>query len=210
MRTGFRKGLTRKGVFLAGLAVVLSGRLDAKSPDATLPRRYSLSVEAGNWQPHSLNDEPRFNTFGAAGATPYFGVSFYMPVFRRIGLSVSSGYWSLRDVSRVESVHSLTLYPVTLCVKYWLMSDDRLAAYASYGGGVYWGIENESEPFGRVWSLARGGWGVIVGAGFELGLTRWLGTGMNFEYRLTGFRKPLGGVDDFSGPKITAMFLVYF
>ncbi|HHS12423.1 MAG TPA: hypothetical protein ENN03_01500 [bacterium] len=207
---GFPESLNRRWIFPVLLIAFLPGGLGAKSPFSSLSRRYSLSVEVGNWQPHSLNDEPRFNTFGAAGATPYFGVSFYIPVFQRIGLSVSSGYWSLKDVSRVESIHSLTLYPVTLCVKYWLISDDRLAAYASYGGGVYWGIENESEPFGRVWSLARGGWGIIVGAGFELGLTRWLGAGMNFEYRLTGFKEPLGGVDDFSGPKITAMFLVYF
>ncbi len=170
-----------------------------------MAKRISIAVEIGNWQPHSLNDEPRFTTFGAAGATPYVGLAFGAPLGWGMGLCLSIGYWSLRDLDEVETVHSLTLHPITLDLKYWLVHDYRLSAYVMYGGGVYWGIENETEPFGNKLSKARAGWGISLGAGFDLALTRRLGIGMAFQYHMVVFREPLGGVDDFSGPKITGM-----
>lgn len=180
----------------------------AGSQEKELAKRISIAFEVGNWQPHSLNDEPRFTTFGAAGATPYVGVAFAAPLGWGMGLCLSLGYWSLRDLEEVETVHSLTLHPIILDLKYWLIHDYRLSAYVMYGGGVYWGIENETEPFGEKLHKARAGWGISLGAGFDLALTRWLGLGMAFQYHLVLFKEPLGGVEDFSGPKITGM--VYF
>lgn len=172
-------------------------------------KQVSLSFEIGNWQPHSLNDEPRFSTFGAAGATPFIGLGISAPLGRELGLRVSVGYWSLRDLEKVEGVHSLTLHPVTLDIKYWLVPDYRLSAYVLYGGGVYWGIENETSPFGPRLRKARAGWGANLGAGFDFLLTRKLGFGMAFQYHYVRFKEPLGGVDDFSGPKITGVVFFF-
>ncbi len=162
----------------------------------------SIAVELGNWQPHSLNDDPRFDTFGAAGATPFWGLAFCVPVKRDLGLCLSVGYWSLKDLERIESVHSLTLHPITIDMKYWFIPDNRLSAYVSYGGGIWWGVENETSPFGPKFREARSGWGASLGAGFDLVVFRNMGLGLAFQYHYVRFQKPLGGVSDFSGPKI--------
>ena len=196
-----------KRLFIVMLCLILVGPIFPKEPIS--PKRLSLSFEAGNWQPHSLNDEPSFDTFGAAGATPYYSVAVSVPFVLGMGLRFSVGYWSLRDLERIDTVHSLTLHPITVDLKYWLIPDYRLSAYVLYGGGVYWGVENETQPFGEIFREARAGWGATLGAGFDVALTRWLGLGMAFQYNFVRFKKPLGGVDDFSGPKITVAAYVY-
>lgn len=174
-----------------------------------ISRRIALGGIVGNWQPHSLNDEPRFSDFGAAGATPYYGLDCTVPVGGDTGFRLSVGYWSLRDLKKVESVHSLTLHPVCVDLKYWLIPDSRLSAYVLYGGGAIFGVENETTPFGDKIRLARAGWGVNLGAGFDLALFSRTGLGMLFQYHFVRFKKPIGGVDDFSGPKIAGEFFFY-
>ena len=163
---------------------------------------WSVFMELGNWQPHSLNDEPRFSTFGAAGATPYVSIGGYIPVLKDLGVKLSIGYWSVRDLDEIESVHSLVLHPVHIDLKHWLVPDSRLAAYVIYGACMYWGVENETDPFGDRFRQARFGWGINLGAGFDLAIIRNFAIGMTFHYHFARFRHPLGGVDDFSGPKI--------
>ena len=206
MERAFRQISPSLYIYSFMLAVMWTGFVyDAHSQERDISKRVSLSCEAGNWQPHSLNDEPRFTTFGAAGATPYWALSFAAPLGWGMGLRLSVGYWSLRDLEEVETVHSLTLHPITLDIKYWLVPDYRLSAYVMYGGGVYWGIENETEPFGKRLRKARAGWGLNVGAGFDVAITKVLGLGMAFQYHYVIFERPLGGVRDFSGPKITGV-----
>ena len=200
--------------FFSGLCCLLVA-VGCFSPSPAYPQkkdisqRVSLSCEAGSWQPHTLNDEPSFTTFGAAGATPFVGVALSVPLGGGLGLRLSVGYWSLRDLEEVETVHSLTLHPVCLDVKYWLVPDYRLSAYVLYGGGVFWGVENETSPFGKRLSKARSGWGANLGAGFDLTLFRGVGLGMVFQYHYVQFKEPMGGVDNFSGPKVTLM-LIFF
>jgi len=183
------------------LVVAFPPPVDSQTKD--ISRRFALGCAVGNWQPHSLNDEPKFLGFGAAGATPYFGLDFTLPVGGDLGFRLSFGYWSLRDLQKVENVHSLTLHPVYLDLKYWLVPDNHLSAYVLYGGGVVFGAENETSPFGNKIHLAGAGWGVNLGAGFDLALSRRLGLSMLFQYHFVRFKQPLGGVDDFSGPKVT-------
>ena len=171
-----------------------------------LSKRISLGIEIGNWQPHSLNDEPRFTSFGAAGATPFWGLNCNFPIKWEMGFHFSAGYWSLKDLGKIENVHSLVLHPVMIDFKHWLIPDSRFSAYVIYGAGIYWGVENETTPFGTKLRQARAGWGINLGAGFDFLIVGCWGTGMNFYYHYVTFQKPLGGVDDFSGPKITAVF----
>ena len=166
-------------------------------------------MEVGNWQPHSLNDEPRFDTFGAAGATPYSGIGLSIPLFKTLSVKWNVGFWSLREINEVTNIHTLVIHPVTVDFKYWLVPDDRLMAYVSYGVGVFWGVENETLPFGEKLRSAQSGWGLNLGAGFEFGFSKRLGVGMSFLYHYVIFRKPLGGVEDFSGPKISLGLLIF-
>ena len=182
---------------------VFSAPASLRAQGFDVSRYFSLSFETGNWQPHSLNDEPRFNTFGEAGATPYFGLGFLMPIGGKAGVRISIGYWSLQDLKEVEHIHSLALYPVSLDVKYWFVPDFPLSAYVIYGGGIYWGVENEIDI-----RKARGGWGARLGAGLDLTLFRKFGMGLAFEYLYVHFKDNLGGVNDFSGPKISMTFFM--
>lgn len=167
-------------------------------------RRVSLAVQIGNWQPHSLNDAPSFGTFGKAGATPFWGLAFCVPIGGNYAVQASLGYWSLRDLQEVEPVHSLTLHPLCLDFKYWLIPDYRLSAFVMYGGGAYWGLENETTPLGSELHKARAGWGVNLGAGFDLAFSEHFGIGALFQYHFVRFQHSLGGIDDFSGPKVSA------
>jgi len=170
--------------------------------DAPLSERWALHVEIGNWQPHSLNDEPRFDTFGAAGATPYMGLGITIPALNDLTMKMAIGFWSLRDLEEVDNIHTLVIHPLTLDFKYWLFPDERLSAYVSYGGGIFWGVENETLPFGEQLHKAQSGWGINLGAGFDMAFSTRMGFSMNFQYHYVIFQDPLGGVDDFSGPKI--------
>lgn len=205
----FRK--LKKWFFYSILLTVclLNNKVSIFAKEKSLAKRISLAWELGNWQPHSLNDEPRFTTFGAAGATPFLGFGFSAPLGGDIGLRISVGYWSLRDLEKVETVHSLTLHPISLDIKYWLIPDYKLSAYVFYGGGVYWGVENETSPFGTKLYKARAGWGASLGAGFDLALTNKFGFGMAFQYNYVRFNQSLGGVEDFSGPRITGMVFLF-
>jgi hypothetical protein len=176
---------------------------------ADVSNRVSIAWETGNWQPHSLNDQPDFKTFGKAGATPFFGLTFSLPFGKEYGLQASVGYWSLRDLNEVKTVHSLTVHPLLINLKYWLVPDYRLSAYVTYGGGLYWGIENETTPFGARLRKARAGLGANLGAGFDLAMSRRIGLGMTFQYHYIRFKEPLGGVNDFSGPKLGVMVFYY-
>jgi hypothetical protein len=184
------------------LLIVLSmagpGALFLAAQNADMSRHVIISFETGSWQPHSLNDEPRFNTFGEAGATPYFGLGLLMPLGGTAGIRFSAGYWSLRDLNEVEHVHSLVLYPISLDIKYWFGPDFPLTAYVIYGAGIYWGVENETSI-----KKARGGWGARLGAGIDLALFAKMGLGLSFEYLYVHFKNNLGGVNDFSGPKVS-------
>jgi hypothetical protein len=174
------------------------------------PKALSLNIETGIWQPHSLNDEPRFNTFGAAGATPFTSISLSYKFRSDYALRLSFGYWALRDLEEVEKVHSLTLHPLCLDLKYWLLPDLKLSPFVMYGGGIIWGVENETTPLGDQLNSARTGWSVNLGGGLDLALSGKLGAGLIFQYYLVRFSENLGGVEDFSGPKITGVLHVYF
>ncbi|MBN1781573.1 hypothetical protein JW948_10635 [bacterium] len=178
-------------------------------PASPISEKWTIGLELGSWQPHSLNDEPRFDTFGAAGATPYTGLALSIPAFGDLAMKIGLGYWALRDLNEVENIHKLVIHPLTLDFKYWLVPDDRLSAYVLYGGGIFWGVENETLPFGERLRTARSGWGINLGAGFDFAFSRRVGVGMTFQYHYVIFKNPLGGVDDFSGPRITGGFLIF-
>ncbi|HDQ44774.1 MAG TPA: hypothetical protein ENN17_04630 [bacterium] len=185
--------------FFSLLSLLLFGIGQTETP-AT--RRAALGIEIGNWQPHSLNDDPQFNTFGAAGATPSYGVNLSLPVGEYLGLRIAAGYWALYDLNETEAVHKLSLHSLCLDLKMLLVPDNRVSAFVMYGGGVYWGTENETTPFGSKLSSARPGWGANLGAGVDFALFRQMGVGLLFQYHFVRFETPLGGVTDFSGPKV--------
>ncbi|MFO7890403.1 MAG: hypothetical protein R6V04_08690 [bacterium] len=194
-------------IFTILMSIILTD--SASAQNSIIPKRKSLSLEIGNWQPNTINNEPSFDTFGKAGATPYMGVSFYMPVVKNLGVELSAAYWSLRDVEKIEQVHSLIIHPVRVDIKYWLVPDSFLSAYVIYGGGVYWGVENEIRPLGSSITKARAGWGCDLGAGFDIAFTSFFGMGISCTYLYVTFNKKLAGVDDFSGPKISGVFYFY-
>jgi hypothetical protein len=181
----------------------------AAAPKAIV-QHAAFGIEIGNWQPHSLNDEPRFTDFGAAGATPFVGFSILFPLRSDLGLRISADYWALRELEETEHVHSLTIHPLCLDFKYWLIPDYWLSAFVMYGGGVYWGVENETDPFGDRLSEAQAGWGANLGAGVDLAFSRRLGIGILLQYHFVRFPEPVAGVEDYSGPKIGGEFHWFF
>jgi len=205
-----KKDLFRFPLLWGAILMVFLGAGVAQAQGIMISDRSSLSLEIGNWQPNTLNNEPSFDTFGKAGATPYVGLAFYLPVVGNLGVKLSAAYWSLRDVEEVEKVHSLVIHPVRLILKYWLVPDSFLSAYVLYGGGVYWGVENETTPLGPKITKARAGWGGDLGAGFDIALARKCGLGISCTYSYVTFKEELAGVEDFSGPKISAVLYYYF
>lgn len=195
------------GVLIITFLLVSPG---AQGGEKVIPQRAGLGLEIGNWQPHRLNDDPSFTDFGAAGATPFYALSMTLPIKSDLGIRLSAGYWSLHELAETDKVHSLTLHPLCLDLKYWLVPNYRLSTYVMYGGGVYWGVENETTPFGDKLHTAIAGWGANLGAGIDFALSRGVGIGLIFQYHLVRFREPLGGVDDFSGAKVGAALNWYF
>jgi hypothetical protein len=189
---------------LAAMIIIAAIFSSSHSQSISPSQKASISLEIGNWQPQSLNESPVFSTFGQAGATPLFCGGFCLPLGKETGFRLSAGFWSLRDLRKVETVHSLTLHSVHGDFKYWLVPDFRLSAYVLYGAGVYWGVENESSLLGKRLSKAHPRMGVNLGGGVDIALSRRLGLGMVFAYHFIQFKEFLGGVEDFSGPKIGA------
>ncbi len=180
----------------------------AQSPSPS--RKISVVLETGNWQPQSLNEELRLSSFGECGATPRLAAGFSFPLGKEIGFRLVGGFWSLRDPDEDKDLlQPVSFHTVSADFKYWLVPDFRLSAYVLYGVSVYWGTENESRLFGSGLGSARPSWGANLGAGFDLALSRRIGTGMTFQYRLMRPREAVGGLSDFSGPDI-AVALYFF
>jgi hypothetical protein len=194
---------TRRLRYATHLIVFLAVYGSAVCAQSISPSRtWSLALEVGNWQPQSLNEQPVFSTFGKAGATPLFMGAVSLPLVADVGIRFAGGFWSLRNLEGAEQIHSLTLHSLNLDLKYWLVPDFRLSAYVLYGASGYWGVENEKQPFGQRIRKAKPGWGANLGAGFDIALSRRFGIGVEFEYRFIRFKEPMGGIEDFSGPKI--------
>jgi len=173
------------------ILMLLASACSTLAQNATPTQRMTFSFEFGNWQPHTLNDEPSFDTFGAAGATPFWNVGFLYPLAKQLGLRLSVGYWSLKDLEEVERIHSLVLHPISLDVKHWLIPDYALSAFVMYGIGLTWGIENETSPFGTKLRKAHAGFGGHLGAGFDLAISKHFGLGMSFQYVYLSFKNDL-------------------
>jgi len=181
----------------------------SESQAQVISQHNSISLEWGNWQPHSLNNEPKFTDFGASGATPYVGLGIIFRISDEVGLGLNVGFWALKDLNEKESVPALVIHPLTLSFKHWLIPGNRISSFVIYNAGIYWGIENETDPFGDKLKKARACVGVGLGAGFDIGLTKKFGLGAVFRYRYVRFRQEIGGVDDFSGPAIGVVGYYY-
>jgi hypothetical protein len=198
MRFRLRDTLTAS---LCILLPVLPAATQSPSPS----RKMSIVLEVGNWQPQSLNDELRLSSFGACGATPRLGAGLTFPLGKDLGFRLAGGFWALREPDAGKDVRqSLSLHSISADFKYWLVPDFRLSAYVLYGGSVYWGLADETRPFGSRLGSAKPSWGANLGAGFDLALSGQIGTGMVFQYRLIRLREALGGLMDFSGPEVGA------
>ncbi|MBN2416767.1 outer membrane beta-barrel protein [bacterium] len=199
-------GVRNRFAYVPVMILLLSLLPAAASSQSRKPiaRRFALSFDVGNWQPHSLNDEPRFDTFGAAGATPSFRLGITLPIGLGSGIELGARYWALRDLEQTERVHSLTLIPLSLNLKHWLIPNYFISAYVIYGGSIYQGTENETQPL-KLSTTSRG-WGINLGAGVDIQLSERIGAGVTFTYYYARFDEPIGGVDDFSGPCISGRF----
>jgi len=195
--------------FLIVLLLILF-TVQSESRAQVISQRNSISLEWGNWQPHSLNSEPKFTDFGAAGATPYVGLGVIFRITKEIGLGLNVGFWALKDLDKKESVPALVIHPITFSFKHWLIPGNWLSAFVVYSGGIYLGVENETDPFGDRLTKARACLGLGLGAGFDVAITKKFGLGTIFRYRYVRFRQAIGGVDDFSGPAIAVVGYYYF
>ncbi len=166
-------------------------------------KSFFVYFSLGNWQPHSLNREPRFYTFGEEGATALVHLGIIAPLSSSIGIDLSLGHWALRELTLEEETGSLVLTPVSLNLRHWLIPDYFFSPYVVYGASLYWGAENETHPLTGLQG-GKKGWGVNLGAGFDLILSEQLMLGATFYYHYVDFPDPVGGVDDFSGPCISA------
>lgn len=195
---------------LAASLCLLTFRPAAAAQSPSPSRKMSFVFETGNWQPQSLNEELRLSSFGECGATPRLAAGLSFPLGREIGFRLVGGFWSLRDPDEDRDLlRPLSFHSVSADFKYWLVPDFRLSAYVLYGGCVYWGTEGGTRPFGSGLRSARPSWGANLGAGFDLALSRRIGTGMTFQYRLMRPGEAVGGLSDFSGPDI-ALALYFF
>ncbi len=178
------------------------------SQEYLTPKKWTLSASVGNWQPHSINDDPSFDSFGAAGATPLisFGLSVYIGFLSEI--SITTGYWALHDIETEEPVHTIVCHPLSVELKQNLIPNSRLSAYVLYGLAKYWGVENVRSPFEHI-QEAQSGWGLNFGAGLDIAISGKFGAGLIFQYRYAQFKKKLGGVEDFSGPCISGLIHFY-
>jgi hypothetical protein len=198
-----------RGVMAASLTILIAA-LPASAESPSPSREMSVVLEVGNWQPQSLNEELRMSSFGECGATPRLAAGLSFPLGKDLGFRVVGGFWALRDPDEDKDVlRPLSFHSVSADFKYWLVPDFRLSAYVLYGGSVYWGLEDETGPFGSSLAEARPSWGANLGAGFDLALSHNLGTGMVFQYRLIRLREAVGGLADFSGPDIAAALYLF-
>jgi hypothetical protein len=198
-----------RGAIAASLYMLTATRpAPAESPSPS--REISVVMEVGNWQPQSVNEALRMSSFGECGATPRLAAGLSFPLGKDLGFRVVGGFWALRDPDEDKDVlRPLSFHSVSADFKYWLVPDFRLSAYVLYGGSAYWGLEDETRPFGSSLSKVRPSWGANLGAGFDLALSRSIGTGMVFQYRLIRLRQSVGGLADFSGPDIAAALYIF-
>ncbi len=166
--------------------------------------RASFSLEIGSWKPNALKREATVSPFGVSGATPFFRGSLNSPQFLNWTLRVSGGYWAQMHIKNDSPVQSLTIILLMLDLKERIIPQSRLTPFVSYGVTFLMGRESPQANEYRPWrGPAQFGYGINVGAGFDFFLHRhWLVT-TEFCYHYARFNQSLGGLNDFSGPKIS-------
>jgi hypothetical protein len=196
-------------LFLISSLSLLSTRGWTKSSDFF--KRAGLGLEIGSWKPNALKREATVSPFGVSGASPFFRISLNSPQFRNWTLRASGGYWAQMNIKNVPQVQSLTILLMMLDLKERIIPQSRLTPFVSYGVTILMGRESPDSAEYRPWGGPfQFGYGINVGAGFDFYLRRhWLAT-TEFCYHYVRFSQPLGGLNDYSGPKISIGFAYLF
>jgi len=192
------------------LTIFFAGASHALAQEGLFFGKFSIGGEIGAWKPNALETESTLSPFGVSGASPYLGVFLLSPLSKSLMLRLTGGFWS-RDEVHLLGTNSVTIYPVMLDLKYYLVPQFRLSPFVSYGGALYVGTEDQAHNLRALVShRSELGLGANVGTGFDLQLARHFALGVEFRYHYAKFQHPLGETDDYSGPKISAAAFFLF
>ncbi len=172
--------------------------------------RAALGIEIGSWKPNTLSDKSAF-PFGVEGASPFLNVFVTSPQLGDWTLRGSFGYWAQANIQNRESLYSANVVMFLLDLKERILSESRLTPFVSYG--ISFSLGSESPVNSKFRKLSRDyetGYGVNVGAGFDLLIFKNWALTMEFCYHYIAFNRTVGLTDDYSGPKINAGFFYTF
>ncbi|MBN2090367.1 hypothetical protein JW964_12210 [candidate division KSB1 bacterium] len=173
--------------------------------------RTAVGFEIGSWKPNSLKADKSALPFGVEGASPFLVVFITSPQLGDWTLRGSCGYWAQANIQNRENLHSANVVMLMVDLKERILSESRLTPFVSYGISFSLGSESPvNKKFRQLSKDYETGYGVNVGAGFDLSIFKNWALTMEFCYHYIVFNRTVGLTDDYSGPKINAGFFYTF
>lgn len=201
----------QKILFFYLFIVTLNPLSTLTAKDSKYFGKTALGLEIGTLKPNSLKADKSALPFGVEGASPFVIAFITSPQLGDWTLRASFGYWAQANIQHHEQLHSANLVMFMLDLKERILSESRLTPFVSYGVSFSLGSESAvNKKFRKLTSDYETGYGVNVGAGFDLYIYKNWALTMEFCYHYIVFNRTVGLTDDYSGPKINAGFFYTF
>jgi hypothetical protein len=171
----------------------------------------TVGFEIGSWKPNTLEGDKSALPFGVEGASPFIILFITSPQLGDWTLRGSCGYWAQANIQNKENLQSANLVMLMVDLKERILSESRLTPFVSYGISFSLGSESPvNKKYRQLTGGYESGYGVNVGAGFDLSLYKKWALTMEFCYHYLVFNRVVGLTDDYSGPKINMGFFYSF
>jgi len=175
--------------------------------------KVTVGGEIGNWMPNNLDYSNTLLTLNRKKESIYTAIYFQVPINKYFAFRLTGGYYYYKHASESEEnpvEKSITIFPILLDLKYFLLNDMKISPYVSYGASANFGFEyaNYSSIFGC--NFDHFTFGANFGTGIDFLITRHLSVGFEFRYHYLEFAEKFIFTENYSGTKITLAICYLF
>lgn len=166
-----------------------------------MAKNIGIGIHAGSWKPNNLADEPSVFPFNDEAARLCSGLFILSPQFGNLSFRASIGLWSYTGEPAVYII------PFAIDIKQQLIKQSFFSPYICVGGTIYWGYEGKVYGLDDIFKKENElGYGVNLGFGFDLYITKHWALFTEFDFHYAKFRRVVGTTDDYSGSKLMGGF----
>ncbi len=201
-------------IFSLLLILIIVGLLSSGSvfsADLREKPKFGIGLELGQWVPSSLNSDPELASLESVQNKPYLAFTFLKPLKYDFAFRSSAGIWKYFEEDTAANNGCVRIVSFLFDVKYTLLSEVFVQPFVSYGAGMFFGFNGDSDKtLFNISGESEMNVGFNVGAGFDFHFTDKISLELEFRYHYIKYNKVVVYTDNFSGPKVNIAVLYFF